>query len=105
MKLIYNNKELKVYECQSFKSRLLGLIGKTKINYALLFPHCNSVHTFFMKENIDIIMCDKDYNILAYYPDTSRNRVILPKKSVSIVIETPALYFDIKINSKIIIKK
>ena len=49
------------------------------INRALLFDKCNSIHTFFMKENIDVIMCDEDNKILFYYKDLPRGKIILPK--------------------------
>ena len=64
MKLIYNNKEIELIDCVSYYSRLKGFMFKKNINNALLFNKCNSIHTFFMKENIDVIMCDKDNNIL-----------------------------------------
>lgn len=101
MKLIYQNKEIDIYECKTFFKRLIGFIGKKNINYAIYFNKCNSIHTFFMKENIDVIMCDKDDNILYYYKNLSKNKIILPKKNVYKVIETPKNYFNIKINDKI----
>ena len=59
----------------------------------------------FMKENIDVIMCDKDNNILYYYKDLGKNKVILPKKNVRKVFETPSNYFDIEIGKKMIISE
>lgn len=100
MKLIYKNKEIKLIECKSFYSRLMGFMFKKNISYALLFKRCNSIHTFFMKEDIDVIMCDKDNNILYFYKSLKKNKVILPKKNVYMVYETPCSYFDIKINTK-----
>ena len=101
MKLIYNNKEIELINCVSFYSRLMGFMFKKNINNALLFNKCNSIHTFFMKKKIDVIMCDKDNNILFYYKNLNKNKVILPKKNVYKVIETPSNYFDIKKNTKI----
>lgn len=101
MKLIYNNKEIELINCKSFYSRLKGFMFKRSINNALLFNKCNSIHTFFMKENIDVIMCDKDNNILYYYKDLNKNKIILPKKNVYKVIETPSNYFNIEKNTKI----
>jgi len=100
MKLIYENKEIKLIECKSFYSRLMGFMFKKNINNALLFNKCNSIHTFFMKENIDVIMCDKDNNILWFYKNFKKGKVILPKKNVYKVYETPAGFFDIKLNTK-----
>lgn len=104
MKLLYNNKDIDLYECKSFFSRLKGFMFTRNIDKALLFDKCNSIHTFFMKENIDVIMCDKDNNILYFYRDLPKNKIILPKKGVRKVFETPSGYFDIKINERMIIK-
>lgn len=68
------------------------------IDKALLFDNCNSIHTFFMFESIDVILCDNNNRVLYYYPNLGKNRIILPKRNVSKVYETPALYFDIKID-------
>lgn len=104
MKLIYKNKDIDLYECKDFFSRLKGFMFTKNIDKALLFDRCNSIHTFFMKENIDVIMCDKDNKILFFYNDLSRNKIILPKKGVTKVFETPSNYFDIVINEKVMIK-
>ncbi len=104
MKLIYENKDIDLYECKAFFSRLKGFMFTKNIDKALLFDRCNSIHTFFMKENIDVIMCDKYNRVLFFYKDLSRNKVILPKKGVTKVFETPSGYFDVKINERMIIK-
>ncbi len=101
MKLIYQNKSINIKECKTFFERFKGFMLKKNINEALLFNHCNSIHTFFMYKNIDVIMCDKDNNILHYYNNLGKNRIILPKKRVKKVYETPANYFNIKINDKL----
>ena len=104
MRLLYNDKEIVLYECKSFFSRLKGFMFTKNINKALLFDKCNSIHTFFMKENIDVIMCDNNNVILFYYKNMGKNKVILPKKGVKKVFETPSNYFDIKIGERMIIK-
>ena len=75
------------------------------INRALLFDKCNSIHTFFMKENIDVIMCDEDNKILFYYKDLHRGKIILPKYGVKIVFENASGYFDIEIGKRMIINE
>ena len=105
MKLIYDNKDIELYECKSFFSRLRGFMFKRNISNALLFDRCNSIHTFFMKENIDVIMCDKDNNILYYYRNINKNKIILPKKGIKRVFETPSGYFDIEIGKKMIVNE
>lgn len=101
MKLIYKNKEIHLTECKSFYTRLMGFMFKKNIKNALLFNKCNSIHTFFMKENIDVIMCDKNNNILYFYKNLKKNKIILPKKKVYKVYETPSNYFEIKINDQL----
>ena len=104
MKLMYSDKDIELIMCNSFYSRLMGFMFRENINNALLFNRCNSIHTFFMKKNIDVIMCDKDNNILFYYNNFPKNKVILPKKDVCKVFETPSGYFDIIVGKKMIIK-
>lgn len=104
MVLFDGKKEIELMECKSFYSRFKGFMGKNNINSSILFNKCNSIHTFFMKENIDVIMCDKDNVILYYYNNLPKNRIIWPKKGVYKVFETPSGYFDIEVGKKMIIK-
>ena len=75
-----------------------------KIDYALLFKRCNSIHCFFMVSNIDVILCNDDNTILYYYRNVTPNKVILPKKGVTRVYELPVDYFNIKINDRLEVK-
>ena len=104
MKLSDGKKEIELIECKTFYSRFKGFMFEKNIDKALLFDKCNSIHTFFMKENIDVIMCDNNNIILFYYKNMGKNKVILPKKGVTKVFETPGNYFDIKIGERMIIK-
>lgn len=104
MKLKYQNKEIELIEAVSFFSRFKGFMMCKNINHALLFNNCNSIHTFFMISNIDVILCNDDNIILYYYKDVTPNRVILPKKGVTKVYELPVNYFDIKLNDKLEVK-
>ena len=105
MKIVYGDKSIKVIECRSFFSRLKGFMFKRNIDYALLFNRCNSIHTFFMKENIDVIMCDKNNNIIYYFNNLSKNKIIWPKRKVHKTIELPVNYFEIELNRKIKVEK
>ena len=99
MNLVYDNKKIEILECKSFFSRLKGFMFKKKIDYALLFDKCNSIDTFFMKSNIDVIMCDKNNKVIYYYNNLPKNKIIFPKKNVYKTIELPVNYFDIKIET------
>lgn len=104
MNLIYGNSVINLINCTKFKQRLIGFMLKKEANYGLIFPRCNSIHTFFMKMNIDVIMCDKDNNILYFYKDLKPNKIILPKRNVTKVIELPVSNINFKIDTKIKIK-
>jgi len=104
MELIYKDKKIELTECKTFFSRLRGFMFTKNIDKAILFNKCNSIHTFFMKKNIDVIMCSYDNTILYYFKDLGKNKIILPKCGVYRTIELPVGYFNIKINERIIIK-
>ena len=95
---------MKIITAKTYIQKLTGLMGKKNINYGMFFPGVSSIHTFFMKENIDVIMCDNDNKVLFVYRDLPKNKIILPKKGVRKVFETPSGYFDIKINERMMIK-
>ncbi len=105
MDLIYGNKKITIYECKSYFSRLKGFMFQKEIKHALLFDHCNSIHTFFMKKNIDVIMCNKNNEVLYYYNNFGKRKIIWPKRKVTKVIELPVNYFNIKIGEIIKLKK
>ena len=96
-----NKLNINIKICNKFHDRLFGLMFKKNINYGLCFPKCNSIHTFFMFENIDVIMTDKNYNILYIYKNLNPNKIILPKKNVYYTFELPTNKFDFNINDKI----
>ena len=89
MKLIIDNYEINLIVANNFFQKLCGLTFKKKIDYALML-RCNGVHTFFMKANIDIVVCDKSNNILAIHRNVKKNKIILPKKHAYYTYELPA---------------
>ena len=101
MKLFYDGNSIEVIECRSFFSRFKGFMLKKNIKNALLFNRCNSIHTFFMRENIDVIMCDQDNVIKYYFKNLGRNKIILPKKNTCKTIELPTNVFNFKVNTRI----
>ena len=108
MYIVINNKNLNIIEAKSFKERLNGLIGKTNINYGMLFKKCNSIHTFFMKENIDIIGLDKNNKVIYKYENLGKNRIIKVKNTINetSILELPKGYSKyIEMNSIIKFKK
>lgn len=89
IKIGKNKFEVKI--ANSFKTRLLGLMGKRNIDYAMLFPHCNSIHTFLMKENIDIVGLDLNNEVIYKYENLKKNQVIKIKhpQNKTSILELP----------------
>ncbi len=98
--------EVDIKICKNFKNRLLGLMfKKEKINYALCFPKCNSIHTFFMKQNIDIVMTDINNTVIYIVKGLKPWRIILPKKNVYYTYEFSENTTNYQIGDIIKIKK
>ena len=101
MYIIKDNVKLEIRMCNNIFNRFLGFMFKKNINYGLCFPKCNSIHTFFMLKPIDVIMTDKDYNILYIFNKLKPNKIILPKKNVYYTFEIPISRFSFKEKEKI----
>ena len=101
MYIIKNDLKIELIYCNSFFKRLKGFMFKKKIDKCLCFPKCSSIHTFFMFRNIDVIMTDKNYNILYIYKNVKPFRIILPKKEVYYTFELSTNKFNYNINEKI----
>lgn len=83
MKVIINNKKYEVKNCKNIFAKFKGMMFlKKKTDKCYRFERCNSIHTFFCFQNLDIIMCDKSNNILFKFKNVKPNKVILPKKKV-----------------------
>ena len=50
----------------SFYSRSKGLLGRSSLSEgeALIIPHCQSIHMFFMRFSIDVIFIDKQDKVV-----------------------------------------
>lgn len=88
--LIIENKRIEVELCNTFKKRLLGfMFQKNKITTGKCFPNCNSIHTFFMFQKIDLLLCDKNQRIIEIKQNFPVNKVLLPIKNAYYVYELP----------------
>ena len=92
MKVKTNNKIINLVIAKKFHQKLLGFMFKKNINYAIRFK-TNSIHTFFMRSNIDVLMTDKNNNILYILKNIPRNKIII-KKNVYYTYEFPPNYID-----------
>ncbi len=104
MEIIINNQIFNLDIANSFKKRLMGLMGKKNIKKGIFFPKTNSIHTFFMKEEIDLIMIDKDNNIIYFKKNLKRNKIVIKKKAYHTIELPKESISNIQLNDKIIIK-
>ena len=88
MKIIINNQEFIVDKADTFIKKFLGLMGKKKIIKGIFFPNTRSIHTFFMKDNIDVIMINKEKKVVYYQKNIKKNKIIF-KKEAHDTIELP----------------
>lgn len=77
----------------TFFSRFWGLMGKKNLDLAsgILFPNCNSIHTFFMKFPIDVILLSREGRVVEIREAVNPWGLLLPVKQASHVIELSAL--------------
>ena len=68
---------MEIKYAKSFKDRLFGLMFKKNINYILCFERCNCIHTFFMRERINVFFVDRNNNILRVYKNVPKNRILI----------------------------
>ena len=82
---------IKVTIANTFMSRLRGLMGVSPIYYGVLFPKCNGIHTFFMKENIDVIGLDEQNKVIYIYRNLPKNQIINVKNPIqkTSILELP----------------
>lgn len=107
MYLRIENYIYKVYIADTLKKKIKGLIGKKNINYGLLIPKCNRVHTYFMKENIDILGLDRNNKVIFKYENAFPNQIILinnNEKNTSVLELPKNTSKSIKINDILFFK-
>ena len=89
MYLIINNKKYKINDYSNIINKTKGLMfKKEKIKDIYLFKKCNAIHTFFMKQNIDICMIDKNNKIIYLESNVKKNKIIIKKEAYS-TLECP----------------
>lgn len=71
-----------------FFTRFLGLMGRRTLpaDHALLFPRCNSVHTFFMRFAIDVVVVDAQGEVV-HVTEMRPWRLMMPRARAKHIIE------------------
>ena len=87
--LIYESKIIsEVYIADSFMKRFLGYMFHKEPHYqAILIKPCNSIHTFFMRFAIDVLILDGNMKVIKKYEDLEPGKIVMPYKEGKMVIE------------------
>lgn len=75
----------------SFIKRLMGYMFQKRPSHTevMIFDNCNSVHTFNMKFDLDILFLDTQNRVIKRAVSVPRGRFIAPVKEASRVVEAP----------------
>lgn len=93
--IMTKNIEIKTVPADKFLKRLTGIMFKRKkIDYGILFKKVSSIHTFFCFQNIDVVMMDKNFNVLYIFNNLKPNRIIVKNKKVHYVLELPSNFIE-----------
>lgn len=103
MRIIINKKAIVIIEHNSFVTKLFGLsFNNNQIDYGIRLKKCNAIHTFFMRQNIDVCITDKENNIIFLKENLPKNKIIFPIKKGYYTYELPQNSVKyLKINDKI----
>ena len=72
---------MKIITAKTYMQKLTGLMGKKNINYGLFFPGVSSIHTFFMKESIDVIGLNDAMIVTSIYENVKSNKILILKNA------------------------
>jgi len=82
---------MKIVIAKTFSQKVKGLIGKKNINYGMFFPNVNGIHTFFMKEPIDVIGLNSSMIVTEIHLNVVPNKMLILNKSIH-TLEVPKGY-------------
>lgn len=72
---------MKIITAETYMQKLTGLMGRKNINYGMFFPGVSSIHTFFMKESIDVIGLNDAMIVTSIYENVKPNKILILKNA------------------------
>lgn len=102
--LIFQENTLEnVYIADTFFKRFMGyMFRKSPHHEAIMIKPCNSVHTFFMRFDIDVLFINEDMKVIKKVEALKPGKVIMPVKEAWAVIEAKAgIFKNIKTADKL----
>jgi uncharacterized protein len=74
---------------ESFIARLAGYMFRKKPHHrAIMFNPCNSIHTFFMRFDIDVLFLNTNMEIVKKVERLKPGKSVMPVKGAKYVIES-----------------
>lgn len=95
---------IKISIANSLNEKIEGLMNKKNITEGLFIQNCNSIHTFNMFDNIDILFLDFDNKIIFKFINTPINQIIIVNKKTNVLELPKYTSLKYKINDKLIFK-
>lgn len=82
----------------TFWARMTGLMGRRPIppGHALMIPHCGSVHTFFMRFDLDLFFLDSEGRIVKVARNVTPYRIVLGGMRAATTVEIAAGWLEAK---------
>ncbi len=76
----------------NFFNRFMGLMGKTRLSHteAIVFPKCNSIHTFFMLMPIDVLFVSGEGRVEEIKTELTPWKMVMPVKNAKHTVEMQA---------------
>lgn len=80
---------INVFIADSYVKRLFGYMFRKKPHHeAIMLKPCNSIHTFFMKFNIDVLFLNEHMEVIKKIENLKPGQVIAKVIGAKIVIES-----------------
>ncbi|HAS73962.1 MAG TPA: hypothetical protein DCS67_07450 [Clostridiales bacterium UBA8960] len=80
-----------IKQADTFLKRLIGYMFQNRPTdrEIMIFNNCDSIHTFNMKFNIDVLFLDEENRVIKKFLSLPKGRFLPPVKGASRVIEAP----------------
>jgi len=84
-----SEKIMQLYIADTLSKRFLGyMLRKQPHHEGILLKPCNSIHTYFMRFDIDVLFVDKNLKVIKKINELKPGKIIMPVKGAAFVIET-----------------
>jgi uncharacterized membrane protein (UPF0127 family) len=95
-----------IFVADTFIKRFLGFMFRKKPHHqTILIKPCNSIHTFFMRFNIDVLFVNENMEVVKKLNGLVPGKAIMPQKEAKMVIEgNEGIFKNVNVGDKLKIK-